>query len=122
MLKRYHTKIYFPKEFLEDVRAFLEQRKPFHLTKHALEKISHYSNLKQGQILEIVGEINSGSLEEYECFEVYKGMNGLEKVAIRVPFDGRYAVFVLARNGVIVTFYTCADDHNTLNTTLYEVS
>jgi hypothetical protein len=49
-------------------------------------------------------------------------MNGLEKVVIRVPFDGRYAVFVLARNGVIVTFYTCADDHDTLNPALYEIS
>jgi hypothetical protein len=122
MLKRYHTKIYFPKEFLEDVKAFLEQRKPFHLTKHALEKISHYSNLKQGQILEIVGGINSGNLKEYECFEVYRSTTGLEKVVIRFPFDGRFAVLVLARNGAIVTFYTCADDHNTLNPTLYEVS
>jgi hypothetical protein len=122
MLKRYHTKIYFPKEFLAEVRAFLEQRKPFHLTKHALEKISRFPNWKQRQIFGIIRGINSGSIKEYKCFEVYKGRHGLEKVAIRVPFDGRFAVFVLARSGVIVTFYTCADDHNTLNTSLYETS
>jgi hypothetical protein len=55
MLKRYHTQIYFPAVFFEEVETFLKQKRPFRPSKHALEKISHYSNLKRGQILEIVG-------------------------------------------------------------------
>jgi hypothetical protein len=121
-MRRYHVKIFFPSEFVEEVETFLKKRKPFRLTKHALEKVSRFPTWKQRQILDVIGGINSGALKKYECFEIYKSTNGLEKVCIRVPFDGRFAVFVLAKNGAVVTFYTCADDHDTLNASLYEIS
>ena len=119
-MNRYHKKIYFPKEDLKELENLnnILNNKRFSYSKHCLENLK-YRALDMENLLKYISDIE---LKSDWIFEYYKSQYGIEKACYRLPYSLYDVILVISNNKNIITIYINSkeDNHNTLNSRLYQ--
>ena len=112
--KRFHKRIFFEKEALDEINLTVAQIKTITPTRHFQNKMKsyHIDKLPSKQDL-LYGDV----------FEYYREPKGkIEKFCVRCSKEQKDIIYVISKGGVIITSWTNMknDSHKTLDRNLYE--
>ena len=117
---RYHKKIYFPTEYIEQIRVLTNtiNSLQWQYTYHCLDSIKDRAyNLEQ--VLRFIKDIK---LTSNLVFEFYTDLNFINKLCYRIPYNAEIDLILVIGEGkkLITVYYNNKDDkHYTLQKDLY---
>lgn len=117
---RYHKKIYFPIEYMEQIRVLTQtiNNLQWRYTSHCLDNIKFRTH----NMAEILEFIKATKLTPDLVFEFYTDLNFITKLCYRIPYNNAIDLILVIGEGkkLITVYYNTKDDeHYTLNKTLY---
>jgi hypothetical protein len=117
---RYHKKIYFPTEYMEQIKILTQTINDlqWRYSSHCLDRIKTY-NIDIKEVLLFVKDIK---LTPDLVFEFYTDLNFITKLCYRIPYnDAIDLILVIGEGKKLITIYynTKDDEHYTLQKDLY---
>ena len=127
MEKRYHKKIYFPKEHTKILNDLVEHINSQNLrySKHCIDRL-YEKEFNEKKVNNVLNFIKNLAFEYSNIFEYYAdgyiGKEKIRKICFRVPYT-EYSdiIVVISKECTLITIYANdkSDNHITLKTELY---
>lgn len=127
---RYHRDVYFPDWSVEAIQEFLKTLRKnggLSVSIHSVEKIVNYCFQYGRQMLKyLLKSVRKSTFDVNSIFEFYAIDRRITKACLRFSFTEFPVdlVLVISADGNIITIFTThkGDNHDTMNTELYERS
>jgi hypothetical protein len=118
-MKRYHKKIYFPKQGEKDLEKLTARLNglTWRYTRHSIDGLK----CRAVDLEAVLNFIKNTKLESKDIFEYYE-LGEIVKACYRLPYtENTDIILVISNQKEIITIYTntAGDNHITLNSALY---